>query len=60
MSDTEKQVTKQQKKYNNPNEIHPRAQSKLEELQRRGLLGNKGVKVVQPKKPEQEPEENNS
>jgi hypothetical protein len=49
MSQGEKQVEKKEKKYN-PNEIHPRAQSKLDELQRRGLIGNnKMVKAVPPK-----------
>ena len=55
MSDVDKDTTKP-KKYSNPNEIHPRAQAKLEELQRRGLIG-KNVQVVQPKKPETEQED---
>ena len=44
---------KKNKKYNDSNEIHPRAQAKLDELRQRGLLG-KLVPVIQPKKNEQE------
>lgn len=44
---------KKNKKYNDPNEIHPRAQAKLDELRRRGLIG-KNIQFFQPKKNEQE------
>lgn len=54
MSDIDKQTTKP-KKVNSFNEIHPRAQAKLDELRRRGLIGNNGVvQVAQPKKQETE------
>ena len=52
MTDFDKNL-KKNKKYNDSNEIHPRAQAKLDELRQRGLLG-KLVPVIQPKKNEQE------
>lgn len=56
MSDTDKHTTKP-KKVSIANEIHPRAQAKLDELQRRGLIGNNGVvQVAQPKKQETDEE----
>lgn len=56
MSGVDKHTTTKPKKYNNPNEIHPRAQAKLDELQRRGLIG-KNVQIAQPKKHESEQED---
>lgn len=60
MSGVDKDTSTKPQKQNNPYEIHPRAQAKLDELQRRGFIGKQHEKpVIQPQpqpQPQPEPE----